>query len=338
VHSGGVPGDPGPRPAVRWRASWLAAVIVLVVAGVVALAIRLPGASHGSSLADPSVSVITAPMSTAATPSTTSVAPGQLAPEVEPTATHRAGCEDRRRPVLRVLQFNIRAAISGTGDVDPSAIASEIEAVHPDLVSLNEVDSNTLRTKVDEPAYLAGATGLHAVYGPNLIYDGGPFGNAILTRYPVLATRNLLLPATFGQEPRGLLTAIVSVHGRRVAFSSTHLSDGSEGRESRLLQALAVARAVNSIVPPTIVAGDLNSVPTDIPARILHHHLLDAQEEGGVGRGDTIPQTSPSSRIDYILYDRHFAVVPGSTQVRSSVSSDHRSVFTELTLLPKHGC
>jgi hypothetical protein len=30
--------------------------------------------------------------------------------------------------------------------------------------------------------------------------------------------------------------------------------------------------------------------------------------------------------------------VPGSTRVRASASSDHRSVFTELALLPDHGC
>jgi endonuclease/exonuclease/phosphatase family metal-dependent hydrolase len=333
-----VPDDPGTSLSFRWRAAWLAAVTVLVIAGAVVAAIRLPGTSHGSSYATPSVPVITAPMSTAATPSAVSVGREHLVPETPAPVAGRARCRNRRLPVLRILQFNIRAGVSGTGDVDPSEIASEIEAVHPDLVSLNEVDSNTLRTHVDEPAYLAGATGLHAVYGPNLIYDGGHFGNAILTDYPVVESHNLRLPGTFGREPRGLLTAIVQVDGQRVAFSSTHLSDGSDGMQSRLLQALAVARAVRSSAQPAIVGGDLNSVPTDIPARILDQHLLDAQEEGGTGPGYTIPEASPSSRFDYILYDRHFAVVPGSTRVRTSISSDHRSVFTKLTLLPVHGC
>jgi endonuclease/exonuclease/phosphatase family metal-dependent hydrolase len=247
-------------------------------------------------------------------------------------------CQDRRWPVLRVLQFNIRAAISGAGGVDLPQIAAEIQAVQPDLVSLNEVDSHTLRTRVDEPAYLAEATGLHVVYGPNLSYDGGRFGNAILTRYPVVESHNLRLPGTFGVEPRGLLTAIVSVDGRRVAFSSTHLSEGSDGRHSRLLQALAVAQALHSMAALTILAGDLNSDPTDLPDMILRGHLLDAQEEGGTGLGDTFPQANPSSRFDYILYDNHFAVLPGSTRVQTSNSSDHRSVFTKLTLLPKRRC
>ena len=144
----------------------------------------------------------------------------------------RAGCPDGRVPILRVLQFNIRAARSETGDVNVSQIAAEIEAVRPDLVSLNEVDSDTTRTRVDEPAELAEATGMQVVYGPNLIYDGGPFGNAILTRYPVVDSQNLRLPRTPGLEPRGMLIAVFSVGGLS-RFSSTHLSV-ERGRRSRL--------------------------------------------------------------------------------------------------------
>ena len=274
--------------------------------------------------------------STAATRSVPSVAPPRLVPGLGASMVTTL-CQERRSPVLRVLQFNIRAAISGAGRVNVSQIAAEIEAVQPDLVSLNEVDSGTLRTRVDQPAYLAEATGLHVVYGPNLIYDGGRFGNAILTRYPVVESHNLRLPGTFGLEPRGLLTAIVIVDGRRVAFSSTHLTEGSGRRQSRLLQALAVARALHSMAAPTILAGDLNSDSTDV-LPILRGHFLDAQEKGGTGLGDTFPEANPSSRFDYILYDHHFAVVPGSTRVQPSDSSDHRSVFTKLTLLPKHRC
>jgi endonuclease/exonuclease/phosphatase family metal-dependent hydrolase len=188
--------------------------------------------------------------------------------------------------------------------VHVSQIAAEIEAVQPDLVSLNEVDSHTLRTRVDEPAHLAEATGLHVVYGPNLIYDGGPFGNAILTRYPVVESHNLRLPGTFGLEPRGLLTAIVIVDRRRVAFSSTHLTEGSGGRQSRLLQALAVARTLHSMAAPTILAGDLNSDSTDVPGRILRGHLLDAQEEGGTGLGDTFPEAKSQQQVRLHLLRR----------------------------------
>ena len=244
-----------------------------------------------------------------------------------------------RARILRVLQFNIHYGVSRFGGVSLAAIATEIKAVHPDLVSLNEVDNGTRRSGgADEPSYLAGATGLHVVYGPNLPWEGGLFGNAILTRYPVVASRNLGLPVVPGLEPRGLLTATVRVAGRSVTFSSMHLSDGRDGQASRLLQAQAVAGVLRHASGPAILAGDLNAFPGTQPVRILRQYLLDSQEQGGTGRGDTVPEGDPRDRIDYVLYDNDLAVVPGSTQVRASSSSDHRSVFTELALLPRRGC
>jgi endonuclease/exonuclease/phosphatase family metal-dependent hydrolase len=308
---------------------------VLAVTCVVAAVAWLSGATHDSSSATP-VPVVTAPVSTAPTP-----APGAAASVISPplrVVTQPDACSGADAPVLRVLQFNIRAARTGSGGVDLPRIAAEISAVRPDLVSLNEVDTDTTRTHADEPAYLARATGLHVVYGPNVIYDGGPFGNAVLTRYPVVESHNLRLPGAPGLERRGLLTVVVDVDGHHVAFSSTHLSDGDTGRRSRLLQALAVARALRSTPGPTILAGDLNSDPGDVPARILRQGLLDAQRESGTGPGGTYPQDDPVGRFDYILYDRDLATVPGSTRVRTSESSDHRAVLTRLVLPTRRGC
>jgi endonuclease/exonuclease/phosphatase family metal-dependent hydrolase len=239
-----------------------------------------------------------------------------------------------------VLQFNIHFGVGrDTGGVELVSLASEIEALRPDLVSLNEVDSGAYRSRrIDEAGYLAESTGLRAVYGPNLPWQGGRFGNAILTRFPVVASRNLRLPGVSGLEPRGLLTTTLRIDGATVSFSSVHLSDGPSGRTSRILQARAVAAALRDAPYPTILAGDLNSMPRALPVRILRQDLLDAQVYGGTGRGDTIPESTPRSRIDYVLYDDHLAVVPGGTRVLPSASSDHRSVFTELALLPRRGC
>jgi endonuclease/exonuclease/phosphatase family metal-dependent hydrolase len=331
-----VPDDPG-RP---WhsRAVWLVVTAVVAVGGVFAIVLGVLGGPEATPTETPAAPV-TAPLSTAATPTTVPPLPRPLLPDPRGSGTPDApACPGRRAPVIRVLQFNIRAGVDPDGDVDLSQVAAEIRTLRPDLVSLNEVDSYTLRTRLDEPAYLAAATGLHVVYGPNLIYDGGRFGNAILSRYPVVTSRNLRLPVAFGQEPRSLLSAVVLVDGRRIEFASTHLSDGGEAAQSRVLQALAVARAVRSTGLPVILAGDLNTVPTDAPVQILRGELLDAQEEAGTGSGDTIPEARPRSRFDYILHDDDLAAVPGSARVLLSRSSDHRRVFAELALLPQHGC
>ena len=249
-------------------------------------------------------------------------------------------CALRPPRIVNVLQFNIHAGVSRTGAPGLSAIAAEIAAWRPDVVSLNEVDSGAARSgRVDEATYLAQATGMNVVYGPNLVQAGGHrFGNAILTRFPVRASNNTHLPRARGTEPRGLLHAVLAVDGRMVDFYSVHLTQGRvSGLGPRIQQAQAMVRVLAAGQHPTIVAGDLNSPPGSLPVRILRGYLLDAQEQAGVGSGDTVPEGAPVNRIDYVLYDNHFRPTPQSTEVLAS-SSDHRAVRSELILLPGRHC
>jgi endonuclease/exonuclease/phosphatase family metal-dependent hydrolase len=343
------PRDEEPRLHATHRASWLAGVaaaaVVLALAGIFWVVVWGPGSGPTSSggIATSGGSVITA---------STSPAPSKsphhhrrhrrLRDPLQPTKVHHdADCPIRPPQIISVMQFNIHAGISRYGGLGLARIAAEIRAAHPDLVSLNEVDSGTQRSdRIDEAAYLGHATGMRSVYGPNLFgYDGGRFGNAILSRFPVASSHNTRLPRRPHTEPRGVLEATVKVGHRAVSFYSVHLSQGHlRGAADRAREAEAVARVIHTSRNPTVVAGDLNSRPTDLPVRILRQYLLDAQQQGGTGSGLTVPAGDPVNRIDYILYDNHFGVVPGTTQVLPSGSSDHRSVWTELVLRPPGQC
>jgi len=321
-------------PDDRRPSRWLPVVLVTLLVGAVAVSALAVRREPGST-ASPSAPVSTATSSSA--PDTSSSPPG-VGPPLQPVAPD-AACSAIAGRTLRVPQFNIRAAIDDSGDVGLARVAAEIEAADPDLVSLNEVDDGTRRSGgVNEASYLAGATGLRAVFGPTLLgYDGGRFGNAILSRYPVIESHNTPLPQVTGFEARALLTATVRVGHRPVSFSALHLSAGVGGTEDRVVEAEAVARVLGTARLPTIVAGDLNSPPDDLPVRILRPYLLDAQEQSGTGAGLTVPQSDPDRRIDYVLYDNSFTAVRGGTRVLPSDVSDHRSVLTVLALRRK-GC
>ena len=315
---------------------------LVAVLGVAVWVLGSPGGSPSDTPAT-SPTVVTAPTSSAPAerPTHHGKHHRRLRDPLQPVRIRRdPNCPVRPPQIVRVMQFNIHAGLGRSGVVGLAGIAAEIRSVHPDVVSLNEVDDGTTRSGgIDEPAYLGRATGLRAVYGPNLFgYDGGRFGNAILSRFPIRETHNTRLPRRPHSEPRGLLEATLRVGDRSVSFYAVHLSQGGRGAVPRIRQAEAIARVIQSSPYPVILSGDLNSRPGDLPVRILRQYLLDAQQYGGQGRGLTVPEADPRSRIDYILYDNHFAPVGHSTEVLPSSVSDHRAVWTELVLRPRGQC
>jgi endonuclease/exonuclease/phosphatase family metal-dependent hydrolase len=80
------------------------------------------------------------------------------------------------------------------------------------------------------------------------------YGNAVLSRYPVTATRTIDL--SFGsREPRGALDADLDVHGHPLRIIATHLGLRPAERcdqISRLLQVFDTDRM------PVILMGDVN--------------------------------------------------------------------------------
>lgn len=232
---------------------------------------------------------------------------------------------------LTVLSFNIHAGRTKAGRLDLARVADEIEAWQPDLVLLQEVDRGRDRSgRVDQTRWLGRRLDMHAVFGPNRRLRGGVSGNAVLSRFPVVARANQPLPSRPGLYRRGLLRVTVDVSGQRVDVFATHLEHAS--RHVRREQARAVAERVQRSRVPVLVGGDLNAEPGTPPLRSLNRRgLVDPWPLVGRGPGRTVPAYDPRRRIDFLLADTSF--LPVDATVLTSRVSDHRAVRVELKLL-----
>jgi endonuclease/exonuclease/phosphatase family metal-dependent hydrolase len=81
-------------------------------------------------------------------------------------------------------------------------------------VALQEVDCNPKRTSgVDRPAELARLTKMQVVFGDNIPYQGGRYGNAVLSRLSIVRHENHPLPSFHEGEQRGVLeVAVLKLH------------------------------------------------------------------------------------------------------------------------------
>ena len=124
------------------------------------------------------------------------------------------------------------------------------------LIGLQEVGTDFEGGKKSgQMEYLARATGLHAIAGHTIELQTGPYGNVLLTGWPVLGSRLLDLSVP-GREPRGAIDADLAIEGEIVRVVVTHLGlQAAERRYQvrRLLEALCQRQS-----RLIIVLGDIN--------------------------------------------------------------------------------
>jgi endonuclease/exonuclease/phosphatase family metal-dependent hydrolase len=166
-------------------------------------------------------------------------------------------------PSLAVATYNVHACVGTDRRYDPARVAAVLRELGADIISLQEVGGQRRPGQLpDQAGFLAEETGLEIVAGPNRNYRRSRFGNAILTRFPVLAARYIDLSVP-GCEPRGALDVDLDIgerlDGRVLRVVATHLGlRGGERRAQtmRLLDALAATGGGSDTA--ILMMGDLN--------------------------------------------------------------------------------
>lgn len=234
---------------------------------------------------------------------------------------------------VRVLTFNILHGATTRGDFDLDAIAQVILEAEPDLVALQEVDFQTNRAKkYDLATELGWRTKMAPLFGQAMPYDGGGYGEGILSKYTFLQTRNLALPHQPGKEPRAALEVqTVLPSGDTIAFVGTHL-DHTRDETDRIMQAKALNATLLSNPHPTVLAGDLNAEPGSKTMNILEAYWQSTYEPGNPAY--TYPSDEPVKKIDYVLfYPRDRWRVLETKVIQDPIASDHCAYLVTLELL-----
>ena len=252
---------------------------------------------------------------------------------------------------LRVLTYNIHHGEGTDGRIDLERIARVITDQRPDLVAVQEVDVKTRRNGgVDQAAELARLTGLRVAFGKARDFEGGDYGQAILSRFPILSFHTHTLPGDPESEQRIALEAHVKPRdfnvphlawerGPIIRFVGTHLHH-LPPEANRLRQAAELNRlfAGEGETQPTILAGDLNAEPGSGTMDLLTRRWVDAasqnQELGP--RLNTYPANAPRKRIDYVLLRPGGAWrVIESRVIPETVASDHSPVLAVVEWVPQ---
>jgi endonuclease/exonuclease/phosphatase family metal-dependent hydrolase len=261
-------------------------------------------------------------------------------------------------------------------------IRRDIETLEPEILGLQEVlrlipDTGpppALRPETDQATEIAAGFGYHTAYAVASGFPGGlKFGNALLSRYPILEERTFKLPDLGSGETRSLLYALVDAPLGRLPVFVTHLNWKLNQGYVRLAQVAFIAERIDALVPegagllPPVLMGDFNAEPDSDEIRFLrglHAYqgksafFADAWAYGGDGsEGYTFardndyaaPHREYSRRIDYIFVrgpDHELRGEPVNARLAFDVPelgpsgrvwpSDHYGLVTEIILDPRN--
>jgi endonuclease/exonuclease/phosphatase family metal-dependent hydrolase len=233
---------------------------------------------------------------------------------------------------IRVMTYNIHVGIGIDKKLDLRRIAEVINKEKPDLVGLQEVDRGVQRTqRIDEIVELSKLTRMDYAFAFNLPYQGGQYGVAILSRFPIRATEHRLYKNLREAERRGFIRAEVKIDGRVVNFVTTHLDYQHD--DGRLFEAQQMLAFLSDVKGPLIVVGDFNDLPTGQTYQLMRNTFDDAWIDGrGTGEGFSYPADKLTKRIDYIFTRRSDGIKTKRAWVVQTLASDHIPVVADLEI------
>ncbi len=272
---------------------------------------------------------------------------------------------------LRIATLNIWNR-SGPWERRLELIRRELDALKPDLLGLQEVlrlGSESNADMENQAREIAEGFDYELAYGAAMKLGGGvEFGNALVSRHPIVEQEAFTLPGEESGETRGLLYCLVDTpHGQLPVFV-THLNWKLHHGSIRVRQMKFVVEQVMSLAPvvheklPPVLMGDFNAEPDSDEVRFLRGlatidgksvYFTDAWIAGGDDSGGhTFDRKNrfaalahePPRRIDYIFVrgpDRRFRGEPLETKLAFATPdgdvwpSDHFGLVSEIAAAPR---
>jgi len=231
--------------------------------------------------------------------------------------------------VLRVVTYNVHKCRGLDRRTTAIRIAEVLREIDPDIAALQEVMDH-------QAEIIARELALAFVMGENRKHQGYLYGNAVLSRFPICASRNYDLSVP-GYESRGCLRADVAWHNSALLHVfNVHL--GTSFRERRVQACRLVAADLLSegnLGRPRLVLGDFNEWTCGLVTQLLRSQMQSADIQKHLRRSRTYPGVLPFLHLDHIYYDPQLKLdrLTLWRTRKAIIASDHLPLAAEFTLI-----
>ena len=240
---------------------------------------------------------------------------------------------------FRITTYNIHKCRGLDRRVRPRRIMEVLKETESDIIALQEVvgmDQGELER--NQVRSIAEELGFDYRIGENRRLHGGAYGNAVLTRLPIVAQRNHDITRR-KDEPRGCLEVILALEGQQpgahlLRIYNVHLGTGFFERRYQARRLIQVLGDHSDRARSRLLLGDFNEWPRGLVSSLLAKHFNTAEPRRRLGRAWSYPGILPLAHVDHIYYDSPLEVKKvGIHRSRLAlIASDHLPIVADFTL------
>ncbi len=232
---------------------------------------------------------------------------------------------------IRVVTYNVHRARGMDRRTRPDRIAAVLREVNADVIALQEVIGAGPRG-VSHIEEIGAALGMGWVMAPARRLRGHQFGNALLSRLPILHHSEHDLSWKTCEE-RCMQRADIDVHGHRLHVYNVHLGTAILERRYQA-QRLATIVTDRHVTGTKLVLGDFNEWMKGLTTILLSSKLQSVDVRSYLKRRRTYPGLFPILHLDHIYYSGRMEIL-GVTMPRTRLSlmaSDHLPLVADIRL------
>ncbi|UCE63678.1 MAG: endonuclease/exonuclease/phosphatase family protein [Nitrospirota bacterium] len=215
--------------------------------------------------------------------------------------------------------------------VMPRRIAEVLSPFHADIIALQEVLGGGPKGRGQDEE-LGAALGMGWVMAPTRLHRGSPFGNVILSRFPIVSDTQYDLTWKH-RRPRCCQRADIHVGRHTLHLYNVHLGTGLRERHHQT-ERLSTILEDGRIRAPKIVLGDFNEWGRGLAAATLTPKLNSLNLRSFLKRRRTYPGFFPLLHLDHIFYDGKVEMI--HVQVPRSrlslIASDHLPIVADIRI------
>jgi len=203
---------------------------------------------------------------------------------------------------MKIVTYNIHKARGIDGRISIKRIADVLLGLNADIIALQEIYSGC-DGKQGQIETLASVLELNAAFGCTRHHKSQPYGNAILTRWPIVASHDMDISWAH-RERRGCIRADLKTPIGTLHVFNIHMGTSYFERRHQVRSFLSSKQIHENLTGPRVLVGDFNEWIRGLTTRMLSEKFESLNMELHIKKRRSYPGILPLLHLDHIYFER----------------------------------